>query len=70
VVIRTSPRSIRVAHSVASGLAVRRTRADLSISHEVTAKPAPNAGVGQITENVYEPGQGSTLTGEQGIAAS
>jgi hypothetical protein len=40
VVIRTSPRSIRAAHCAASGLAVSRTRADLSISQSVTAMPA------------------------------
>ena len=39
VVIRTSPRSIRAAHSAASGLATRRTRADLSISQVVTSRP-------------------------------
>ena len=30
----------RLAHSAASGLAASRTRADLSMSHAVTARPA------------------------------
>ena len=38
VVIRTSPHSIRLAHSTASGLAARRTRTDVSLSQVVTGR--------------------------------
>ena len=42
VEIRTSPRLILEAHSVAPGLDASRTSADLSISQPVTTKPTPS----------------------------
>ena len=39
----TSPRSIRLAHSAASGLWASRMRADLSINHAVIARPLPRS---------------------------
>ena len=42
VEIRTNPRLIREAHSVAPGLEASRTSADLSISQAVTTKPTPS----------------------------
>src|SRR5690349_9754357 len=57
VVIRTRPRWILDAHSSASSLWARRTRADLSINHPSPPRVAHDLRVVEVGEGLREAGQ-------------